>query len=346
MSKPYGKEDESYTSLELQVSIGSGLYSSPEQMEEHIRKHGGSISDKYQVSFANFDQVNKYYRPQSAKRGMRLASWARVFKTTSREDTFPVEDTYHLHIKQMVSSSYGGWKIATSEKYGDHSRFAIIRPDNTIEFPMSISDVSKKAQTLSCNMYSIIPFGIFRISSGRYRLYDTHSGGTWKYRETCPEYFAGIKFNMLTGECLNRQPDKTTIEIPEKRLEWRRKLATYKKGLKARAKLGAFDSHIQTLEVAKNTRHNSNDWSSSWVEPDRINLLHTSMVNVDYSQELLTEIVKSCMADRWHRSNVLNSNDIKFEIDRIFKQASIPLRKKFGVFKQNYKNNMRISDGH
>jgi hypothetical protein len=140
---------------------------------------------------------------------------------------------------------------------------------------------------------------------------------------------------MLTGECLNRQPDKLPLaEIPEKRKEWRRKLREYKKGLRARVKLGAFDSHIRTLNSVKISRHHL-DWANSWVDGDRLNLLHESMENVRYPQELLSEIVKSCISHYWYSSEPIISDSIQEEIDRIFKQASIPLRKKFGVFEQN-----------
>ena len=61
------------------------------------------------------------------------------------------------------------------------------------------------------------------------------------------------------------------------------------------------------------------------------------MENVDYPQELISEIVKSCLTQYWYGYESINSDQIRWEIDRIFKQASIPLRKKFGVFEQEDK---------
>ena len=79
------------------------------------------------------------------------------------------------------------------------------------------------------------------------------------------------------------------------------------------------------------------DWSDSWVGDNRLNLLHRSMENVDYPQELLIEIVKSCITHYWYEYQSVDSKHIDWEIDRIFKQASVPLRKKFGVFEQEDK---------
>ena len=49
-----------------------------------------------------------------------------------------------------------------------------------------------------------------------------------------PSYFKGLRFHMLTGECLNQRPDDTFIEDPEKRKEWRKMLTKFKRGMKAR----------------------------------------------------------------------------------------------------------------
>ena len=281
----------------------------------------------------SYEEVHRFWNTARFKdKGKPIGSWGRLFKTRSREDTFPVEDRFDFHVNHYSGGDYDSSNC-----------FATLYPDNTIEFNLTVEQLRNHAQTLGTSMDNIIPFGIHRVSMLRYRIWDSDGlipnpekdtnvwRRKWEFRKQAPEYFQGIKFNVLTRECLNRQPDQTRTEIPEKRKEWRKKLATYKKGLKARAKLGAFNSHIQALDVSKNTRH-SNDWSNSWVEPDRINLLHTSMVNVDYPQELLSEIVKSCLSQYWYGYKQVGSEHIQWEIDRIFKQASIPLRRKFGVF--------------
>ena len=277
----------------------------------------------------SYEEVHKFWNSCRFKdRGKPIGSWGRLFK---RDDRFEFHANHY----------YGG-------EFDSSNCFATLYPDNTIEFNLSLAMVRNYGASLGCSMDNIIPFGIHRLAMLRYRIWDADGlipnpekdTTVWRrqyeFRRQAPEYFQGIKFDMLTRECLNRQPDQTNIEIPEKRKEWRKKLALYKKGLKARAKLGAFDSHIKTLNTDKNTRH-GNEWSSSWVDGDRLNLLHRSMENVDYPQELLTEIVKSCLTHHWYSYESVDSEHIRWEIDRIFKQASIPLRKKFGVFEQEDK---------
>ena len=278
----------------------------------------------------SYEEVEKFWNSCRFKdKGKPIGSWGRLFKRGDRFD-------FHVNPNSRDGD------------YNFRNCFASLHPHDTIEFNLTVEQLRNHAQTLGTSMDNIIPFGIHRIAMLRYRIWDADGlipnpqkdtnvwRRKWEFRKQAPEYFQGIKFNMLTRECLNRQPDQTRIEIPEKRKEWRRKLALYKKGLRARAKLGAFNSHIQTLNTDKNTRH-GNDWSNSWVDGDRLNLLHRSMENVDYPQELLAEIVKSCLTQYWYGYESVSSKHIDWEIDRIFKQASIPLRKKFGVFEQEDK---------
>ena len=279
----------------------------------------------------SYEEVEKFWNSCRFKdKGKPIGSWGRLFKRGDRFD-------FHVNPNSRDGD------------YNFRNCFASLHPHDTIEFNLTVEQVRNYGQSLGCSMDNIIPFGIHRIAMLRYKIWDADGlipnpqkdstvwRRKWEFRKQAPEYFQGIKFNMLTRECLNRQPDQTRIEIPEKRKEWRRKLALYKKGLKARAKLGAFNSHIQTLNAMDiNTRH-GNNWSSSWVDGDRLNLLHESMENVNYPQELLSEIVKSCLSHYWYSSEPIISDSIQEEIDRIFKQASIPLRKKFGVFEQEDK---------
>ena len=60
-----------------------------------------------------------------------------------------------------------------------------------------------------------------------------------------PAYFQGLKFNIITGECLNRRPDDKFIEKADERKVWRQALAKFKRGIKARAKVRAFDPLIE-----------------------------------------------------------------------------------------------------
>ena len=63
-----------------------------------------------------------------------------------------------------------------------------------------------------------------------------------------PSYFKGLRFNMLTGECLNQRPDDKFVEDPEKRKEWRKMLTKFKRGMKARIKVHALDGIVDGME--------------------------------------------------------------------------------------------------
>ena len=62
-----------------------------------------------------------------------------------------------------------------------------------------------------------------------------------------PAYFQGLKFNIKTGECLNRRPDDKFIEKPNERKIWRQALSKFKRGIRARAKVRAFDPLIEKV---------------------------------------------------------------------------------------------------
>ena len=69
-----------------------------------------------------------------------------------------------------------------------------------------------------------------------------------------PPYFQGIKFNILTGECLNRRPDDKFIE----KLNSERNGASigkFKRGIRARAKIRAFDPLIEKMWAERQTQN-------------------------------------------------------------------------------------------
>ena len=81
-----------------------------------------------------------------------------------------------------------------------------------------------------------------------------------------PAYFQGLKFNIITGECLNRRPDDKFIEKADERKVWRQALAKFKRGIKARAKVRAFDPLIEKVWAERQGQSRYHwkqpDWSS------------------------------------------------------------------------------------
>ena len=193
------------------------------------------------------------------------------------------------------------------------------------------------SQSVVTHMQTIVPFGIFRISSGRYRIYDLHNRQQliWQYRESCPEYFQGIKFNMLTGECLNRQPDMLPlVEIPEKRKEWRRKLREYKKGLKARLTMGCFDGFV------KHYSSNAVDFGDrdvDWLDDKQVDFVYRCLDKEEYPNKLLEDIASSASTLYYWGNKEKATEYVHKEINGVFRKLSVPLRKKFGVFEQEDK---------
>ena len=114
--------------------------------------------------------------------------------------------------------------------------FAVIKPDGTITFPLSAEKMYHTvASSLIYTMGRFLPFNLYRISTGRYRLGSTHRCSQIK---ELPEYFGGIQFNFETGECLNRKPDRKHRLIKPAHKVWTSTLKEYRKGLFVRLKLG------------------------------------------------------------------------------------------------------------
>jgi len=146
-----------------------------------------------------------------------------------------------------------------------------------------------------------------------------------------PAYFQGIKFNILTGECLNRRPDDKFIEKPKERKEWRQALAKFKRGIRARAKIRAFDSLIEKMwaERQKESHYHwkQPDWSSdSWMS-----LLEQSIRDNKFSKELLLGLCTTPPTG-YYQQDKPTSNDVYKSACKILSDCSTELRRRFNVF--------------
>lgn len=114
--------------------------------------------------------------------------------------------------------------------------FAVIRDDDTITFTLDSETLRNTiASNLVYTMNRFLPLGLYRVGPGRYRIGRPKG---WDNVKLLPEYTQGIKFNLTTGQCLNPQPDRKHRIDKEARKVWTKTLATYRKGLYARLKLG------------------------------------------------------------------------------------------------------------
>ena len=205
-----------------------------------------------------------------------------------------------------------------------------VSPDNTITFTAPLSIVLQSTHTIVSGLCRIVPITIWRKRTG---IYCIHSISGWSDKsKLTPEYFSGIKFNLETGECLNPQPDMMDTIIPEKRKQWLRDVKRFKKGLKIRAKLGAFESIIRTVEAE---RPSGSDWEyigklPKWDSPDVTEHVLEGMRTEEYPQDLLKLLVQTANTG-FNRDNTTNK-DILENVDYVFNTHSLHYRKAYGVF--------------
>ncbi len=244
---------------------------------------------------------------------------------------------------------------------------ADITPDNIITFVAKDSHIIGMSQSYVSSFYRWFPFVINRHRKGLYRIRNTKNldaeihektkGNNDRYAaystfssvmNSGPSYFSGIKFNLLTGECLNQKPDDKFIEIPAKRKEWRQMLTAYKKGLKARAKVHALDAIA--LEVIKEREQTQNHYHArqpDWSSEEWLDCLQESMTTLEFPKHLLKGFIESAMSNRgWGRQTEIPTVDELIRtVDRIFADLSIPLRRRFKVF-QSEGHDERTAEKH
>ena len=266
------------------------------------------------------DLADFFAKCRKPSKGRRISSAFRLYKNT---DTHAVT-SYVVHL----------------EGYGSKP-FMRITPDNIVEFVATPEEVRHNSQSIVCSIQNWFPFAIERHKKGLYRVahhktLDTIREQTKEYNyiimRTQPAYYQGLKFNMVTGECLNRRATDRFIEKLEERKAWRKTLAKFKKGIKARAKVRALDPFISDVWARRQSQDRYHwkqpDWSSeSW-----IGLLEKSMRDNVFPRELL---IAFCMTPHtgYYQQDIPTSSDVVKSVNKILNDLSIELRRRFGVFK-------------
>lgn len=215
--------------------------------------------------------------------------------------------------------------------------FIRIAPDNTLEFLMTPEEGRRVSNTVSGWISNIVPFVWMRVGNCRYRVdaiqnVQKRMAGRWPtHREInqSPELFAGIKFDMATGECLNPRPDLKHTVIPEARKAWLSALRKWKRKAKTIARIGGFDSLIAE------EKRNPTDWSAkpNWVVDKELDILYTAIKDNDMNTQLMRMFVAS-HTNRW---STPTSMEVYGHIEAVVKQQSVQLRKRFGVFEEGDK---------
>tara|TARA_R100000231_G_scaffold47840_2_gene40986 strand:+ start:25033 stop:26091 length:1059 start_codon:yes stop_codon:yes gene_type:complete len=165
--------------------------------------------------------------------------------------------------------------------------------------------------------------------------------GYWNYgyqvhteiMKESPSYFKGLRFHMLTGECLNQRPDDKFVEDPEKRKEWRKMLTKFKRGMKARIKVHALDGIVN--EVWDNKQlGGQHQWKQpDWSAEEWTTLLQKCIRDCDYPRELLIGLVQTSHSG-YYMSSRPTADDLRKTLDRVLNDMSIELRRRFGVFEK------------
>jgi len=229
-----------------------------------------------------------------------------------------------------------GWR-------SDNKPLFRVTPDNIITFVAPVNEMLMHKQTLVSSLRKVIPIimerkrrGIYVIAGTRDPQYlPTASTGMhtdWgKVRKHGPEYFNGIKFDLLTGLCLNAQPNMTDTIIPEMRKAWLRDVKRFKKGLKARAKVGALEEFIRDLggDISQTTVWAYQRNLPRWDSDEITQLVLGSMKTEQYPAELLKLMVETTWLGRVY--DITNQDVIK-NVDKVFDNHSVHFRQAYGVF--------------
>lgn len=268
----------------------------------------------------DYNSILKFFNScRNKTKGKPLASWGRVYEE-------------------------GGKLLLYFGERPNGVQFAELTPDNILTFTIEPHLVRQVcAHTFSSSLYRAIPFMWQRVGTARYRIQHTSKIPSrdekrgdftvpymeWSYMSSkAPEYFKGMQFNMLTGECINRRPDLNASVNPSQRKVWLGALRKFKYGMKARARVGSLSPMIQAELGVRNNR-----MTPDWSDPMWSELLYTSIKNTDYPMELLRGFVAHAVHNNWwlHKGS-MESISVIDAVDEVCNTYSIDLRRRFGVF--------------
>ena len=262
------------------------------------------------TQICTYNEAATYFaKGRSKDKGRPLASWGRVFQ---------VGDTYEVRIGKDV--------------------LGVFTPDNKFEFKLTSAGVRRWSATIVSSLRRALPFDSIRVGTGRYRIphekhlsmksYPWGEYPDWqKVKASAPEYFEGIAFNLTDGSCLNRRADLLdTVNVDARKL-WLGALRKFKRGIKVRAKLGAFDKYIAEVTADRNNRQRP-DWDS----PEWQKSLADAIRDHDFSEQLLRGMVQTAHTKTWRAT--VTPKSVLEAVDSVCNAYSIPLRRHFGVFEE------------
>ena len=230
------------------------------------------------------------------------------------------------------------------------TRLCEIRYDDTVQFQLTPDKLYNNSNSIVMVLSKIFPMMCQRKRQGIYEMGPigvvSRSWGTYLSvdKDNSCEYFQGLTFDLKTCRITNPQPDLLDTANPEIYKLWRKDLTRFKRGLKARAKVGALTGYIDALTSLK-------EYQSSRWELFRKELVAEDGTDIsDAESRISTQYVLECMRTEqypadllrafvlwavkhnvYSRSQLNNQSVLKY-VDQMFNKYSLDYRKAYGVF--------------
>ena len=274
---------------------------------------------------------------RNPEKGKPIRTWCRLYKE---------QDVYVL--KYMM------WVFGQQDKEQNTVPIAEFHPDGRIVLPSDSNEWRNMHASLSTALHNAIPILTERMGRGRYRI--AHTGlmdrvtpavgekdirgnyyQSWwdAFKEHGTEYFAGMTFND-DGVCINPQYATSGEIDTEKRRVWLRMLRRFKRGLKARAKVGALQQHAKRIydkhaEMERKGQHRWQWQMPNWKSKKYYAMLKEAMQTNEYTPEFLEAFVESATPNTYGNTLATDAHILQ-HVDTLMNDLSYQLRKDFGVF--------------
>lgn len=202
-------------------------------------------------------------------------------------------------------------------------------PDNTFMFTIERDVTYTLAPVLSATMHRNLPFRWCRVGKMKYRVEHLHGMITpphehFQGKNKSPLVYAGLKFDLTTGKCLNYKPDPTKQIDPERRKVWLAARRAWKNKLKVATRLGVLDN------LLAEERRSRTPWDKvpRWANKYELDILYKAIKDNDLNTDLLRMFVAS--ETSWACKET--PMDICESVGKLLDAHSIELRYRFGVF--------------
>lgn len=214
--------------------------------------------------------------------------------------------------------------------HGQH--LCSLTSDNVLTFVMPKNLVKHNAITLAVSLDNMVNVFWSRFATGRWKLwcYDPEDY-SYNYNKMldAPEYFEGIKFNLVTKECLNPQAsDVGHVNVANRKVWWNA-IRAWKRGVRVRAKMGMFS---ELVDKAVNEQQPSGPYVNFHGEKE-LDTLARCIKNNEHPTELFMMFIHSHLRRHMYApQGDMKTMFVSQAIDTVCNEQSVELRRRFGVF--------------